>query len=78
VSGSLYRVGVALLDSDNPFHVIRRAGPWVLSPVAPYERVGDVPNVVFTCGAIYDAENDQVRLYYGAADKCRDGKLFAL
>lgn len=68
VSGSLYRVGVVLLDLDNPFNVIRRAGPWVFGPLAPYERVGDVPNVVFPCGAIYDEDIDRIRLYYGAAD----------
>jgi predicted GH43/DUF377 family glycosyl hydrolase len=70
VAGSIYRVGLALLDLEDPFRVIRRSGPWLLSPTALYEREGDVPNVVFPCGVIYDAESDRLRLYYGAADTC--------
>lgn len=70
VAGSIYRVGLVLLDLEDPFRVIRRSGPWLLSPSAPYERAGDVPNVVFPCGVIYDADLDRLRLYYGAADTC--------
>lgn len=70
VAGSIYRVGLALLDRDDPFRVIRRSGPWLMSPTATYEREGDVPNVVFPCGLIYDEESDLLRLYYGAADTC--------
>ena len=33
-----------------------------------YEQVGDVPNVVFPCAALVDAEADRVTNYYGAAD----------
>ncbi len=66
--GEIYRVGVALLDLDEPTRVLRRLPGWVLSPVAPYERIGDVPNVVFPCGLIHDAATDELRLYYGAAD----------
>lgn len=68
MSGSLYRVGLALLDRDNPAVVLRRSPGWVLSPQAPCERVGDVPNVVFPCGAVVDSATDELRLYYGAAD----------
>ena len=32
----------------------------------PYERTGDVPNVVFPCGALLRGE--EVWMYYGAAD----------
>lgn len=66
VAGTLYRVGLALLDGDEPTRVIGRAEEWVLSPSEPYERQGDVPNTVFPCGAVVDA--GEVRLYYGAAD----------
>ena len=31
-----------------------------------YERVGDVPNVIFPCAALY--EGDKIVIYYGAAD----------
>jgi len=68
VSGEIYRVGMALLDLDEPTRVVRRLPGWVLAPTAPYERTGDVPNVVFPCGLIHDAANGEVRLYYGAAD----------
>ena len=32
-----------------------------------YERVGDVGNVVFACGAIVEPDGE-VKVYYGAAD----------
>lgn len=70
VAGGIYRVGLALLDLEDPFRVIRRSGPWIMGPSASYEREGDVPNVVFPCGVIYDADTDRLRLYYGAADTC--------
>ncbi|HLY93797.1 MAG TPA: hypothetical protein VKP14_03030 [Gaiellaceae bacterium] len=68
VSGSIYRVGLALLDLDEPTRVLRRLPNWVLAPLAPYERTGDIPNVVFPCGLVHDAASGDVRLYYGAAD----------
>lgn len=67
-AGCLYRLGLALLDLENPCRVIRRGDEWIFGPDAPYERVGDVSDVVFPCGAIYDPITDDVRLYYGAAD----------
>ena len=39
-----------------------------MPPLAPYERIGDVPNVVFLCGLLHDPASDDLRLYYGAAD----------
>ena len=68
VSGSLYRVGLALTDLDDPARVLHRADEWVLSATAPYERVGDIPNVVFPCGLVHDSTSGEIRLYYGAAD----------
>lgn len=67
-NGSIYRVGLALLDLDRPSRVLHRSPDWVLAPTTPYERIGDVPNVVFPCGAIHDFDRDEIRLYYGAAD----------
>ena len=54
VAGDVYRVGLALLDLDEPTRVLRRLPGWVLAPLAPYERTGDVPNVVFPCGLLHD------------------------
>ena len=68
VAGDIYRIGLALLDLNEPTRVLRRVPNWIFAPLAPYERTGDVPNVVFPCGLIHDPESDDVRLYYGAAD----------
>jgi predicted GH43/DUF377 family glycosyl hydrolase len=67
-NGAIYRVGLALLDLERPNRVLHRSPGWVLSPTTPYERIGDVNNVIFPTGAIHDMENDEIRLYYGAAD----------
>ena len=67
-SGSIYRAGLALLDREQPERVLARSADWVLGPEAPYERVGDVGNVVFPCGWILGGDGDTLRLYYGAAD----------
>jgi predicted GH43/DUF377 family glycosyl hydrolase len=67
-SGSLYRVGLALLDLEDPRTVLHRTDEWVFGPSEPYERVGDVGGVVFPCGWIHDPTTDELRIYYGAAD----------
>jgi predicted GH43/DUF377 family glycosyl hydrolase len=66
--GPIYRAGLALLDLDDPRTVLRRADEWVFGPATPYEMTGDVGRVVFPCGWVADDENDQLHLYYGAAD----------
>jgi predicted GH43/DUF377 family glycosyl hydrolase len=68
VATSIYRVGIMLLDLEDPTKVLRRTPSWVLGPDASYERIGDVPNVVFPTGLTHDEEADDLRLYYGAAD----------
>jgi len=67
-SGSLYRAGLALLDLADPRVVLARTNEWVFGPQAPYERLGDVPNVVFPSGWVLDEDGDSLRIYYGAAD----------
>jgi predicted GH43/DUF377 family glycosyl hydrolase len=67
-NGAIYRVGLALLDLERPNRVLHRSPSWVLSPTTAYERVGDVNNVIFPTGAIHDPDNDEIRVYYGAAD----------
>jgi len=67
-AGAIYRLGLALLDLEEPWRVLRRSDEWVLGPRAPYERVGDVNGVVFPTGAIVHKETNQLNLYYGAAD----------
>jgi beta-1,4-mannooligosaccharide/beta-1,4-mannosyl-N-acetylglucosamine phosphorylase len=67
-NGFVYSAGAALLDLDEPWKVIYRTEPYILSPKELYERVGDVPNVVFPCAALVDAETGRLALYYGGAD----------
>jgi predicted GH43/DUF377 family glycosyl hydrolase len=67
-AGCLYRLGLALLDLDDPLKVIRRGDESVFGPDEPYERVGEVGDVVFPCGVIQDPKTGEIRLYYGAAD----------
>lgn len=67
-NGYVYSAGVALLDLEQPWKVIARAKPYILSPQTLYECVGDVPNVVFPCAALCDADTGRLAVYYGAAD----------
>lgn len=63
----VYRLGVAILDKDDPSIVINRPKVPILEPEESWELVGDVPNVVFTCGTAELGED--YLIYYGGADK---------
>jgi beta-1,4-mannooligosaccharide/beta-1,4-mannosyl-N-acetylglucosamine phosphorylase len=65
---NIYRVGLALLDLEDPRRIVRRTDEWVFGPAEDYELVGDAPHVTFPTGAIVDKENNELRVYYGAAD----------
>ncbi len=67
-AGPIYRVGLALLDLDDPTVVLRRSDEWVFGPQAPYERSGDIPQVVFPGGLLVDRAADRLDMYYWAAD----------
>ena len=67
-SGSLYRLGAALLALDQPEHCLLRGDEWIFGPEADYECEGDVANVTFPCGYTLGADGDTINLYYGAAD----------
>jgi predicted GH43/DUF377 family glycosyl hydrolase len=69
-SGSLYRLGVALLELERPEHCLARGDSWIFGPEAEYERRGDVDDVTFPCGYTVGADCDTLRIYYGAADTC--------
>ncbi|MCL4534167.1 MAG: glycosidase [Bacteroidetes bacterium] len=62
----VYRLGLALLDLDNPRKMLARASEWVFAPETDYEQRGLVPNVVYSCGAI--GRGDELWMYYGASD----------
>jgi len=66
-SGAIYRVGLALLDLES-LEVIHRSRNWVFGPKESYERVGDVDDVIFPCGAVVDEKTNELLVYYGAAD----------
>ena len=67
-NGFVYRMGSALLDLDEPWKVIARTKDYILAPHELYECVGDVPNVVFPCAALTDADTGRIAIYYGCAD----------
>ena len=69
-SGSIYRLGLALFDLQNPNLCLQRGDSWIFGPEAPYERGGDVSDVVFPCGQTIGEDGDTIHLYYGAADSC--------
>jgi len=67
-NGYLYYAGGAILDREKPWKVLYRTKDYLLAPTELYERVGDVPNVVFPSSAVVN--NGVLRLYYGCADTC--------
>lgn len=66
-SGSIYRISMSLLDLDT-LQLIHRSKEWVFGPKEDYERVGDVDDVVFPCGAVVNKKTNELLIYYGAAD----------
>jgi predicted GH43/DUF377 family glycosyl hydrolase len=72
MAGGFYRLGVALHDLSDPSLVLGVSDEFILQPQDPWEQVGYVPNVVFTCGAV--PENDgTVKIYWGGADNVMCG-----
>ena len=67
-NGFVYSWGAALLDLEQPWKLIYRSAPYLMSPQLLYECVGDVPNVTFPCAALTDAETGRIAIYYGCAD----------
>jgi predicted GH43/DUF377 family glycosyl hydrolase len=60
-----YRLGAILLDLDRPERVIATLPGPLLSPRGP-ERVGYVPNVVYSCGAL--THSGSLWVAYGSSD----------
>ncbi|MFA7185754.1 MAG: glycoside hydrolase family 130 protein [Victivallales bacterium] len=67
-SGNLYYAGGAILDKGNPWKVLYRSKKYLMAPSTDYERIGDVPNVIFPVAAVKDGSG--LRMYYGGADTC--------
>lgn len=68
-NGFIYRLGVMLLDLEDPSQIIARGLDPVLWPEHDYELAGRVPNVTFACNALLE-DDGTVKVYYGAADTC--------
>jgi predicted GH43/DUF377 family glycosyl hydrolase len=62
----IYRVGAALLDSNDPTNILARLLQPILEPIQDYELYGQINNVVFPCGAV--VRDDTIYIYYGGAD----------
>jgi beta-1,2-mannosidase len=63
----VYATGWALFDRNDPTKVIARADKPVFAPTLEWEKVGQVPNVVFVEGLVREGNN--WLYYYGGADK---------
>ena len=64
---NVYRIGAAILDTENPEIVIARTRLPFLEPTDSWEKLGAVfRDVVFPCGNI--VKDDTLFIYYGAAD----------
>jgi len=70
-----YAVGALLLDRDNPDRVLARSRQPMMRPTTDFERNGFVPDVVFPTAAF--ELDDQIRVYYGAADTSTAAASFA-
>jgi predicted GH43/DUF377 family glycosyl hydrolase len=62
----VYRLGMALLDLNDPKKILMRGKIPLLEPETDYEKEGVVPNIFFTCGAVL--RGNTILLYYGGAD----------
>lgn len=63
----VYRLGVCLLDLDDPSQVIARPAAPILEPREVWEIKGDVSNVVFS--AANPVVDGTIHVYYGGADR---------
>lgn len=69
-AGAIYRLGLILLDLEDPFKILHRSDEWIFWPQTIYEKKGDVGGAVFPCGWLLSPSAEKVRMYYGAADTC--------
>ncbi len=63
----VYHTAVAVFDRRDPRRLLWRSGGPVFSPETDWERIGQVPNVVFVEGMATVGKS--YYFYYGAADK---------
>lgn len=63
----VYRTGVAVFDRKDPRKLLWRSDEPLFSPEKQWEKVGQVPNVVFVEGMV--KQGSRYLIYYGGADK---------
>ncbi len=63
----VYRTGVAMFDRHDPRKLLYRSDKPLFEPVKEWEKVGQVPNVVFVEGMARKGKD--YLFYYGGADK---------
>ena len=63
----VYSTGWVLFDKKDPTKVLARADKSVFKPEKDWEKIGQVPNVVFVEGMVRDG--NRWLFYYGGADK---------
>ena len=63
----VYSTGWVLFDKNDPTKVLARSDEPVFAPEKDWEKVGQVPNVVFVEGMVRDG--NRWLFYYGGADK---------
>ncbi|MGC0774502.1 MAG: glycoside hydrolase family 130 protein [Candidatus Acidiferrum sp.] len=63
----VYRTGVAVFDRADPRKLISRTEEPIFAPEKEWERIGQVPNVVFVEGMVQ--WGGKFLFYYGGADK---------
>jgi beta-1,2-mannosidase len=63
----VYRTGIAIFDRADPRKLLWRSGEPIFFPAKEWERVGQVPNVVFVEGMV--KLQRRYLFYYGGADK---------
>ncbi len=64
----VYRTGIAIFDRNDPSKLVYRSDVPLFGPELEWEKVGQVPNVVFVEGLV--PQENRWLLYYGGADKC--------
>lgn len=63
-----YRMGILLLDRNDPRKVLCRTPKPVMEPETRMELTGGYPGCIFPCANVL--VNDTIMLYYGAGDQC--------
>jgi predicted GH43/DUF377 family glycosyl hydrolase len=64
----VYRTAVAIFDRTNPRKILYRSDAPIFGPEKEWEKIGQVPNVVFVEGMVQVTQKSFF-FYYGAADK---------